>query len=281
MKRKTFGSYVVLTFISTLVVVWVLPYYFVFSYALKSQVDKYGTSLWAPPTSIHLSYLINAWRFADLTPKFLNSLFISVIATLISIGIAFFTSFSLGIGKPRYRTLILTICMVIYAIPQEAIVFPSYKVAKSLNIYGTQISVALVLGILYSAFSTYLLTSSLSQFPKEILESAYIDGANSWRLLRSIIFPIIRPVIATLAAMVFIWDWNEYMMPLILLPDNNTQTLPIAIANAIGGNPDTGSPGVNLEQLAMACVLGAIPSILFFLLLQRTLARGVAVGAVD
>jgi raffinose/stachyose/melibiose transport system permease protein len=281
MKRRNPMSWVVLFFVTTGVAIWTIPYYLVFTYAIKSPVDQTSTSLWAPPHSFNASYFIQAWQWGDLTPKFFNSLYISSVATAISIGLAFFTAFSLGIGKPKHRTLILTICMVIYAIPQEAIVFPWFKFTEAINIYGNQIGVILILGILYSAFATYLLTTVLSEFPKEILEAAYVDGVSSWRLLRSIIFPLIRPTLATLAAMIFIWDWNEYMMPLILLPNNNTQTLPIIIATALGGNPDTGSPGMNVSIMAMGCVLSAIPSIIFFLLFQRTLSRGIAVGAVD
>jgi raffinose/stachyose/melibiose transport system permease protein len=281
MKRRNPMSWVVLFFLTTGVAIWTIPYYLVFTYAIKSPVDQTSTSLWAPPHSFNASYFIQAWQWGDLTPKFFNSLYISSVATAISIGLAFFTAFSLGIGKPKHRTLILTICMVIYAIPQEAIVFPWFKFTEAINIYGNQIGVILILGILYSAFATYLLTTVLSEFPKEILEAAYVDGVSSWRLLRSIIFPLIRPTLATLAAMIFIWDWNEYMMPLILLPNNNTQTLPIIIATALGGNPDTGSPGMNVSIMAMGCVLSAIPSIIFFLLFQRTLSRGIAVGAVD
>ena len=281
MKRRNPMSWVVLFFLTTGVAIWVIPYYLVFSYAIKSPADQASTSLWAPPHSFNASYFIQAWQWGDLTPKFFNSLYVSSVATVISIALAFFTAFSLGIGKPKHRTLILTVCMVIYAIPQEAIVFPWFKFTEAINIYGNQIGVILILGILYSAFATYLLTTVLSEFPKEILEAAYMDGVSSWRLLRSIIFPLIRPTLATLAAMIFIWDWNEYMMPLILLPNNNTQTLPIIIATALGGNPDTGSPGMNVSVMAMGCVLSAIPSIIFFLLFQRTLSRGISVGAVD
>jgi raffinose/stachyose/melibiose transport system permease protein len=281
MKRRSPLAWLILFFVLTLVAVWVIPYYLVFSYAIKSPLDQASTSLWAPPHSFNASYFIQAWQLGDLTPKFLNSVYISTGGTFISIALAFFTAFSLGIGRPKYRTLILTICMVIYAIPQEAIVFPWFKFTEAINIYGNQVAVILILGILYSAFATYLLTSVLNEFPREILESAYIDGAGSWRLLRSIIFPLIKPTLATLAAMIFIWDWNEYMMPLILLPNNNTQTLPIIIATALGGNPDTGSPGMNVGQMAMGCVLSAIPSIVFFLIFQRTLSRGITVGAVD
>ncbi len=281
MKRRNPMSWVILAILTITAAIWIIPYYLVFTYAIKSPFDQASTSLWAPPHSFNASYFIQAWQWGDLTPKFLNSVYISSVATLISLLLAFFTAFSLGIGKPKHRTLILTICMVIYAIPQEAIVFPWFKFTEAINIYGNQIGVILILGILYSAFATYLLTTVLNEFPKEILEAAYVDGVSSWRLLRSIIFPLIKPTLATLAAMIFIWDWNEYMMPLILLPNNNTQTLPIVIATALGGNPDTGSPGMNVSVMAMGCVLSAIPSIIFFLIFQRTLARGISVGAVD
>jgi|GEM_PF-1119254 len=277
-KRRNAKSWLVFVLVSSLVAVWIFPYYIVFSFADKSTVAQQTTNLLSPPHSINLGRFIYAWQYADLTPKFLNSLYIAAIGTLLSIVIAFFAAFAFGIGRSRHRTVILTMCMVAYAIPQEAIVFPSFKFFNWANLYGNQLTVSLVLGILYSAFATYLLTTVMADFPREILESAYVDGARSWRMLRSIIFPIIRPTIAALSAMIFIWDWNEYMIPLILLPDDRTQTLPITIASAMGGGGGFGS-GENYSVMAMACVLGAIPSIFFFILFQRTITKGISLGS--
>ena len=81
--------------------------------------------------------------------------------------------------------------------------------------------------------------------------------------------------------MIFIWCWNEYMIPLIMLPDNETQTLPMAIGMALGGNPDTGSPGPNPYMMSMAAVLGSLPSLAFFLIFQNTLTRGVTAGSTN
>lgn len=274
-KRKNPASWVVLALMSLLVFVWAFPYMIVFMYSMKNPFA--GLGILDLPDSFRASYYIQAWQLAELTPKFFNSLYISFFATLISLVLAFFIAFGLGIGKSKRRVLVMTLCMIAYAIPQEAVMFPGYKVAKTLNLYGAKISVSIILGILYSAFATYLLTSVMADFPKEILEAAHLDGATTWQLARKIVFPIVRPTLAALGVMIFIWTWNEYMMPLILLPDNENQTMPISIAQALGHDRIP----TNTAFLAMACVLGSLPSIVFFLIFQNTITRGITAGSVD
>ena len=164
--------------------------------------------------------------------------------------------------------------MIALTIPQEAMVYPLYIAAKKLHLYDNLLSIIIIFGVLQTAFGTYLLSSVLSEFPEEILEAAKIDGASSMKILRTIVFPLLMPTLLVLATFLFIWDWNEFLIPLVLLPSNDNQTVALSMAYTTG--QWTSDPTAR----AAAALLGALPSILFFLVFQRTLMRGVTMGSV-
>ena len=208
--------------------------------------------------------------------KLRNSIVINVVACLLSVVLSFLNAVALHLGHVQRKQLVLTLCMIAFAIPQEALVFPVYKVAKLTHLYGSIIPLILILGVLYSALGTFLLGEVMHEFPRELVEAAHIDGAGMWRMLRNVVFPILRPTLLTLTIMVLIWDWNEYMMPLMLLPGNEQQTIPIAIGSTFG------PPGFNsvpdIAWGAAGLVLSSAPTVLLFLLSQRVIARGITIG---
>ncbi|MGO2663308.1 carbohydrate ABC transporter permease, partial [Mycetocola reblochoni] len=131
-----------------------------------------------------------------------------------------------------------------------------------------------ILSVLQSAFGTYMLASILGAFPPEVLEAARIDGASRFQILTRIVFPLTRPTLAVLITFFFIWTWNDFFLPLVLLPSADNQTVSVALG-ALSGQY-TSDP----TSLAAASLAGILPALIFFLLFQRTLMRGVNLGAV-
>src|SRR5699024_9814213 len=118
-------------------------------------------------------------------------------------------AFALGIGRVRGRVIFLIFFLMANTLPQESLAYPLYYIAKFLGIYNSQISVIIVLSVIQSAFGTYLLTSVLSTFPREIIEAAISDGCNKVQLLFRIVMPITMPSLSVLFVFFFIWTWNE------------------------------------------------------------------------
>jgi len=132
----------------------------------------------------------------------------------------------------------------------------------------------LTLAVLYSSFGTYLLSSVFSAFTRELIEAAQIDGCNKLQLLFRIVVPLSMPSLSILFVFFFIWSWNEFFLPLIFLVSNDNQTIPIAMALARGEYGDT------VTSQAAASLLGIIPCIIFFILFQRTLTKGITLGSI-
>jgi len=135
-------------------------------------------------------------------------------------------------------------------------------------------SVVIVFTVLQAAFGTYLLSSVMSTLPPSLLEAAALDGAGRWRILWSVVYPVMRPTLSVLMVFFFVWTWNEFYIPLILLSDQSVQTVPIALATLQGQN------SIDVTSLNAGSLLSLLPTLVFFIIFQRTLSRGVTVGSV-
>jgi raffinose/stachyose/melibiose transport system permease protein len=182
-------------------------------------------------------------------------------------------AYALGIGRVRGRVSIMVIFLPANTMPQEVLVYPLYFLSKKVGLYDTRISVIIIFTAIQSAFGTYLLSSVLSAFPREILEAARMDGAGRLRILWRVVVPVSRPTLGVLFVFFFVWTWNEFFLPLIFLISNENQTVPVALGVLQGQRL------MDATMTSSSALLGIIPAIVFFLIFQRTLTRGITVGS--
>jgi raffinose/stachyose/melibiose transport system permease protein len=114
----------------------------------------------------------------------------------------------------------------------------------------------------------------MTHIPASLAEAAEIDGASKWQVMWKVVLPLMTPTLLTVGLLLFVNNWNEYLLTLLLLPDTESQTVPLAISMVNYGQFG-GAPG---ELVAAASVLAALPSLLVFLFFQRTLVRGITAG---
>lgn len=257
-----------------LAAVMLAPFVIVAMNALKSPAEYATSGPLSPPDGIHLQGLIDFWQRVDFGQKLLNSLVISGSVAILAVAVSVLNAYALGIGQVRGRLWILIAFLIANTLPQEALVYPLYFLANETGLYDTQLSVIIIFTIIQAAFGTYLLTSTFSGFPPELLEAARIDGANKWQTLLRIVVPISRPTLGVLFVFFFIWTWNEFFLPLVLLISNDTQTVPVALGVLQGQRM------MDATMTSASALLGVIPAIAFFLIFQRTLTRGITAGAV-
>jgi raffinose/stachyose/melibiose transport system permease protein len=141
------------------------------------------------------------------------------------------------------------------------------------GLYNTQLAVIIVFTVIQSAFGTYFIASIMRAFPREILDAARVDGCGKIQLLVRVVVPIMGPSLAVLMVFAFIWTWNEFYLPLVFLVDNSQYTVPLAVAATQGEHM------MNESQVAASALLGVLPCVLFFLVFQRTLTRGITAGS--
>ena len=249
--------WLVLAILLVLLVFTLFPFFIALLNAFKTGPDYVRGGPVSIPTSLQFDSIAKFWTQADYGRKLFNSTLISVLVSVLAVGISLFNAYALGIGRVRGSTVILAILLLGTMVPQESI-----------------ISVIIVTAVLHSAFGTYLLSSVMSTFPREILEAAEIDGATRWQVLTKVVIPIMSPTLMVLGTFFFIWTWNEFLIPVVMLVSNNNQTVAVAMGLTRGQNMS--DPTLQ----AAAGLLGILPTVIFFLIFQRTLTRGVVAGAV-
>ena len=225
-----------------------------------------------PPT---LANIVEYMDLVDFWQKLGNSIAISLGVAIGASLLSLLSAYAIGVGRIRGRRGILTVFLVANIIPQESLIYPLFTGVQHLGpLQSTIVPVTVILVVLQAAFGTYLIASVLSDFPRALLEAAELDGAGKWRILWSVVFPVVRPTVAVLFVLMFIWSWNEFFIPFVLLTSGDVQTVPIALASLQGDR------FLDPTATAAGAFISLLPTLIFFLVFQRTLVRGVAVGAV-
>ncbi|HEY5833960.1 carbohydrate ABC transporter permease [Streptomyces sp.] len=242
--------------------------------AVKTPSDYAAHGPLGLPHAISFQGLSDFWNRVDFGQKLFNSALISGSVAVIACALSLLNAYALGIGRIKGRVALLIMFIMAQTLPQEALVYPLYYLSKQVGLYDTRLSVIIVFSVIQSAFGTYLLTSVLGSFPREVLEAAKLDGAGKWDVLWRIVLPVSRPTLGVLLVFFFIWTWNEFFLPMVMLLSNGNQTVSVSLGVLQGQNM------MDATMTNASALLGILPAILFFLIFQRTLTRGITVGAV-
>jgi raffinose/stachyose/melibiose transport system permease protein len=255
-------------------VVMLVPFVIMVLNAFKAPADYSQNGPLSWPVDFYTEGLRTFWERVNFPEKLVNSIWISATVAIFGTFLSLFSAYALGVGKVKGRMSIVTLFLLANMLPQEVLVYPLFQMAQEVGLSNNQWSVIIIFTVIQSAFGTYLLSSVLGTFPKALLEASALDGAGRWRTLWSIVFPVVRPTLSVLVIFFFIWTWNEFFIPLVMLTTNATQTIPVALAS-LQGDRMMDAPTTNAGAL-----VSMIPAIIFFLIFQRTLTRGITAGAV-
>ena len=268
------GRWAVLAALVVLGVAMLFPFAIVTLNAFKSPAEYSSGGPLSLPHGLYLDGIVAFWERVHFGEKLWNSFLISGVVAVAAVVLSVLNAYALGIGKVRGRLWILVLFLVANTLPQEALVYPLYYLSKEVGLYDSKLAVILIFTVIQAAFGTYLLSSVLGQFPRGILEAAELDGASRWRTLWGVVVPISRPTLSVLLIFFFIWTWNEFFLPMVFLISNDNQTVPVALGVL------QGEKMMDATMSSASALLGIVPAVAFFLIFQRTLTRGVTVGAI-
>ncbi|GAA2156078.1 carbohydrate ABC transporter permease [Actinomadura napierensis] len=273
-RRRGPSAYAVLVALIALAGVMLIPFLVVVFNALKTPQEYTSKGPLAPPSGFNLDAIRDFWERVDFGHVLWNSVLVSGSVAVLAVLLSVFNAYALGIGRIKGRIWLLALLLLANTLPQEALVYPLYYMAKQLGIYDTRLSVIIVFTVVQSAFGTYLLSSVMSAFPRPLLEAARIDGANRWQILWRVVVPVVRPTLSVLLVFFFVWTWNEFLIPMVFLISNENQTVSVALGVLQGQRL------MDATMSSAAALLGLLPTVVFFLIFQRTLSRGLTAGAI-
>lgn len=209
----------------------------------------------------------------NLGGAFLNSLAVTIPGTIIPILIAAFAAFGFAWLDFPGRNIFFTIIVALLVVPLQIALVPILQDYVKMGLNGTFLGIWLAHSGFGLPLATYLLFNYISTIPRELLESAYIDGASNFTIFVRLILPLSVPALASFAIFQFLWLWNDYLVALIFLGERN-KTVTIAVAQLVG------EKGQDWHLMTSAAFISMLLPLLVFLGLQRYFVRGMMAGSV-
>jgi multiple sugar transport system permease protein len=253
------------------------PFYWALSTSFKPSADVFAS----PPKLIPDPWVLQNYRDVFTLLPFQRYFFNSVLVTsaIVGLNVVFDTAAAYAFAKLRFpgRNVLFFLLLITLMVPFQVNLIPLYRIMVGLHDISSHLGVdtysALILPGAIQVFGIFLMRQFLQSIPDEVLESARVDGASEFRILRSIVFPVAAPGMATLAIFTFLGAWNDFLWPLIVTNTDQIRTLPVGLALLARKNT------VNWGDTMAGTVLAAAPMILVFLALQRRFIEGLTAGA--
>lgn len=221
--------------------------------------------------------LENYAAVADRVPLarvFLNSVIVTFIGAAIKVFLAITTAYALVFIEIPFRNGIFLGILVALMVPPEAAMLPNFLSISSIG--GRDTLWGIILPGLGTAFGTFMLRQQFKTLPAELMEAAELDGAGHWRRLWQIVAPVSTPTIATVALVVIVNEWNNFLWPLVIIDSPEKMTLPVGLNLLRSIETQTGSYGI----LMAGAVVVIAPVLIVFAALQRYIVAGLTQGAV-
>ena len=274
MKTRRPGNAQMLLFLSLCLFTGVMltPVIWAFLTSIKQPIDAFAIPpklVFAPTLEFHQQ----VWFEKGFGKFLVNSLVIAVSTVLISVSIGTMAAYALSRMRGKASRGILVGLLSLRMFPHMLLAIPFFMLAKLLNLVDTYPAMVLALVAINQPFTIWLMHSFFVDVPADIDEAAAIDGANEWEVFFKVVLPIVRPGLWVTALFSLLLAYNEFLFALVLTGPQ-TKTLPVAIA-------EYGGEDLNYWSLSAAAAIGImIPIMIFMLLVQRHLVRGMALGAV-
>lgn len=256
---KTLATYVLL---SAIALIMLFPLFWLMGTSLKSPTEnifQFPPQLW--PQQPTLENYIKVWQTNPFGQYLFNSTLVAVLTVTLNLLFCSLAAYPLARLDFRGRDLILSGIVSTIAIPFQIVMIPLYILTVQLGLRNTYLGV--ILPGLASAFGIFLLRQAFQGVPKELEESARLDGCTELGIWWHIMLPAVRPALVTLAIFVFIGSWSDFLWPLIVLDRPEYYTLPLGVATLAG------TFSLDWRLIAAGSIISIAPVMLLFLFLQR------------
>jgi raffinose/stachyose/melibiose transport system permease protein len=248
------------------------PFYLLVNIALKTTQDT--SSRWIPPNSLYLDNFVQVWSQARLGQALLNNLIITVSSVAIVIFVGVLASYPLARHSTRVNNAIYTLSVATLIVPALTVLVPLYRLVVGIHGINSYWAIALVHTTFFLPTVIFLYTGFIRTIPRELDEAALIDGCSRYAIFFRIIFPLLKPVTASVIIVIMLGVWNDYRFSLFLLQRRSVQTVPLVLSQFFSQYQS------DLPLAAAGSLLSMVPMALVYLFLQRYFISGLAEGAV-
>ena len=276
LKTKNILTHIILILVCILSLV---PFLWLLSTALKGRSENIFA--YPPiffPRDFTLDNFKEVLRLVPILKYVLNSFIVATITVILNVILSALAAYPLARMEFKGKKIVFFAILATIMVPFQTIMLPVYIITLKLHLvdsYSTTMGyLGLILPFAVNAFGIFLMRQAFLTIPKEIEESAVVDGCNSFQIFFKLLLPMVKPTIALLAIFTFIGSWGEFLWPSIVLTNEQLFTLPVGINNL------SSAFSADYRLVAAGSIVSIIPIIIFFLALQKYFISGSNDGAV-
>jgi len=258
------------TVLGVLTLLFVSPLVFMMVSSFKTRGEASRTPpTWIPetPTTAAYEHILNAsgtpvfrWFVNSMVAASLNAILVVVTAAL--------AAYALARLEFRGKRIVFALIISTLFVPPVILVIPNYIVMDTLGWLDTL--TAIIVPTAASAFGVFFLRQFFAQLPRELEESAFLDGANRWQVFFRVVMPLSKPALATLALLAFLTNWNDFLWPVYVLFSADNQTMQVGLSTLQSAN------SVRYDLLMAGAVIASVPVLLLYVFAQRFVIEGVS-----
>jgi len=257
--------YTLLIFASLLLL---FPFFWMISSSLKLDKDVFANPIQWIPTSPVWSNYANIWTRIPLLTYLRNTSFLTVSVTTLQLLTSSFAAYAFSKLDFKGRNVMFLMYVASIAVPWQAYMVPQFIMFNTMGLFDTHAAIIILQA--FTAFGVFLMKQFYDSIPTELIEAARIDGLSEYRIWRTIVLPLSKPVMATLTIFAFVFTWNDFLGPRLYLANQNLWTVQIGMRLFIGQYASEFG-----LVLAIATV-SLVPILILFLLLQKFFVQGIA-----
>jgi len=250
----------------------IIPLYLVVNVALKPTRDT--SSKWVPPNYVYLNNFVDVWTQSRLAPAVLNTLIITGCSVAMVVFVGVLASYPLARFATRWNNFIYTLSIATLIVPALTVLVPLYKFVVDVHGINTYWAIVLIHTTFFLSTVIFLYTGFIRTIPRELDEAALIDGCSRYSIFFRIIFPLLKPVTASVIIVIMLGVWNDYRFSLFFLQRRSVQTVPLVLSQFFSQFQ------TNIPLAAAGSLLSMVPMAIVYFFLQRYFISGLAEGAV-
>ena len=271
-KNKVSGKVIIYILLVFFALIFLLPIVWIVfsSFKTAGELFAWPPSLFGEHPTVN-NYLL-ALEEGDFVQYFINTVFVSIVATILTVIVNVMAGYVFAKYEFRFKKLLFALVMATLMIPLEVIMIPVFKVIVATHMYNSLWG--LIIPAVASPTAVFLVRQYYVPIPTELMEAARIDGASELKIFLRVMLPIAKPVIAVLCIFSFMWRWNDYLWPKLVINDKAQYTLQLALANF------SGEYSVDWNSLLAMSVISMIPVLIVFLMFQKHIIGGMTAGGV-
>ncbi|WP_432513105.1 carbohydrate ABC transporter permease [Kineococcus sp. SYSU DK001] len=250
-------------------VIWLIPSLWAIKTSFTDNaVSALGTQAILKDVNPTLASYASLLGGGDLWNWYLASFITSTLSAALVVVFASMAAFAISRMRFRGRNVVFVLLLAGIMVPADVLIIPIFQLLNSVGLLNTYWAV--IFPQVSSVIALFVFKQFFDGLPKELEEAARLDGASNWRIYRSVIMPLSRPVLSAMAIVTFVGVWNNLILPLYVLSNPDLMTIPVGLATV------QGSFGQRFSDIQASTILGALPLVVLFLVFQRRIVEGVA-----